>query len=284
MISRITYSTGYIIIIFQLFFSSEFANSQSLKPFIGIHGGINFSQPVVLGSNQQIVTLLNGDNPETRNYNKFFQNFGYQIGFSFYLKIKEHFSVGFLPEISTYSYGYSSEMVFYNNLGDSALTVENTSKSKINYFNFPVIFQYQKKIQKMSPYVFVGACYGLMRNAQHSVKINAQQENNVDFNESTTDNYSSEYIKSKFNLLGGIGLIREFKLFDLSIDFSYWMGLNNIVNESNRYNTQSVGGTTYDIPDDIKLNHLVINTSIIFPINKPNNKGSLDCVVQKKKR
>jgi hypothetical protein len=283
MISRKNLFFFNLIVVVQIFIFSCL-NAQSLKPFIGIHGGINFSQPIVFGNNQQIVTLLNGDDPQKRNYSGIVKNPGYQVGFSFYLKINDNLSVGFLPEISKYSYGYQSEMTFYNNLGDSVLNVENISKSKTEYFNLPIILQYQLNVQKTSPYIFIGASYGLLRSAQHSVKVNSVQENGVEFSESSTDNYSSEYIRSKINLLGGIGIIRDFKLFHLAIDLSYWIGMNNIINESNRYNTHSIGGTTYDIPDDIKLNHLVLNTSIIFPINKSNNKGSLDCVVQKKKK
>jgi hypothetical protein len=283
MISQKTLFYINFFVVVQLFLFTCLG-AQSLKPYIGIHGGINLSQPIVIGTNQQIVTLLNGDDPQKRKYTGLFKSSGYQVGFSLYLKIKDKLSIGFLPEISKYTYGYQSQMIFYNNLGDSVLNVENLSKSKIEYFNLPLILQYQLNIQKASPYIFIGASYGLLRSAQHTVKVNSVQENGVEFNESSTDNYSSEYIRSKINLLGGIGVIRDFKLFHLAIDLSYWIGMNNIINESNRYNTHSIGGTTYDIPDDIKLNHIVLNTSVIFPINKSNNRGSLDCIVQKKKK
>jgi hypothetical protein len=282
MISRLNLYFINLLVIYQLY-PSNLLSAQSFRPYIGIHGGINFSQPLLLGGNQQIVTLLNGEKPEKRIYNNVFKNTGYQIGFSFYLRTSEHISIGFLPEISTNSYGYSSHMTFYNNQGDSVLNVENISKSRINYFHFPIIFQYQQKFQKVSPYLFVGASYGLMRSAQHTVKTNSFQENNVGFSQSTTDNYSDEYIQSKFNILGGFGIIRDFTIFHLALDMSYWIGLHNIINESNRYNIQSIGGTTYDVPDDIKLNHFVLNISIIFPINKSVNRGSLDCIIQKKK-
>jgi hypothetical protein len=282
MLSRFQFFFGTLFSI--LFISFSDLNAGSIEPYIGIHGGINFSKPIVIGSQQQIVTLLDGSELTKRNYNGFFKNLGYQIGFSFYLKFNKHLSLGILPEIANYTYGYSSTMKFFDNQGDTALSVDNVSKSKINYFNIPIILQYQLNFQKTYPYVFFGGSYGLMRNAQHYVNLRSIQQNNIEFNETTTDNYSTEFIRSKLNILAGIGVMHDFKLFHLALDISYWFGLNNIINESARYNTNSIGGTTYDIPDDIKLNNLVINASLIFPINKSNTKGSLDCVVQKRKR
>jgi hypothetical protein len=263
-------------------------HGQSVQPYIGIHGGINFSQTILLGQNQGIVTLLNGEKSPERKYNSIFKNFGNQVGFSIYLKLNDHWSIGFLPELAKYSYGYNSLMKFNNNQGDTVLSIENTSKTNINYFNFPLILQYQYKIQKISPYVFFGASYGILRNAQHTVNVNSTQTidgNVLEFNESSTDNYTTEYIHSKINLLGGVGVVRDFTLFHLAIDLSYWVGLNNIVNESGRYSTQTISGTTYDVPDDIRLNHIVVNLSVIFPINKSEGKkGSLDCVIHKSKK
>jgi len=86
------------------------------------------------------------------------------------------------------------------------------------------------------------------------------------------------------NLFGGSGVFYEFTLFRLAVDFTYWYGLNNIVNETRRFENQTISGSTYDISDDIKLHHLVMNFSILFPINKPTNRGSLDCVLPQKRR
>jgi hypothetical protein len=243
-------------------------HSKSLSPYIGIHGGINFSQAISIGDNQQIVTLLNGEEIEEKTYTSFFKNFGHQIGFSLYLNINNNLSIGFLPEIAKYSYGYSSSMTFYNALGDSALIINNTSKVKLNYFNLPLIIQYQYEFNEFSPYIFMGASYGLMRNVQHSAEVHSQlQEDNnlIEFSETSTDNYSSEYISSKINLLGGIGIKKDFNLFYLTLDISYWLGLHNLINESGRYSTQTISGTTYDIPNDLKLNHLGYKSFNYFP-------------------
>lgn len=259
---------------------------QSIKPYIGIHGGINFSQPQILG-NYDIITLLDGEALQGRRYNSLFQNFGNQIGFSFILEFNDHIAIGLMPQMARYSYGYSSSIDFFSNDGTLASTTENTSKQRLNYLNFPLFVQYTIRQADFSPYLIAGFSYGYLRNAQHDVVTNTTiytDEDELVFSQPASDNYSSEFIYSKLNLFGGIGAFYDLTLFRLAVDITYWYGLNNISNETNRFQNQTISGSTYDISDDIKLHHFVLNISLLFPINKQTNRGSLDCVTPKKRR
>ena len=68
-------------IIVLLFSFSLLINAQSIKPYIGINGGINFTRAQVLGS-YDIITLLNGEALDGSQYDPLFRNFGYHFGFS----------------------------------------------------------------------------------------------------------------------------------------------------------------------------------------------------------
>jgi hypothetical protein len=259
---------------------------QSVKPYIGIHGGINFTQPQILGS-YDIITLLDGEAVQGSQYNSLFQNFGNQIGFSFLLEINDHISIGLMPQMARYSYGYSSSMDFFSNDGTLASTTENTSKQRLNYLNFPLFIQYTIRHADFSPYLIAGFSYGYLRNAQHDVVTNTTiyaNEEELVFSQPTSDNYSSEFIRSKLSILGGVGAYYDLTQFRLAADITYWYGLNNISHETNRFQNQTISGSTYDISDDIKLHHLILNVSLLFPINKQTNRGSLDCVTTKKRR
>lgn len=260
---------------------------QSIKPYIGFHGGINFTQPNVI-SKYEIISTINIEEASEHEYKKIFENFGHQIGFTILLNLNTHFSLGFIPEISNYSYGYKSTEGFYNSQGDSVLTITNNVTSKLNYFNFPLFVQYKVKSGPFVPYLFIGGSFSLLRNAQQTVNELSLLQNqgaNLEFEETSTNNNSSNYIKSKISAFAGIGASYEFTAFTLALDASYWFGFNNIINESNRFNNHSISGSTYELSDDAKLNHIVINASILFPINKNNGeKGALDCIPFKNRK
>lgn len=264
-----------------------FVYGQDMKPLIGIHGGVNFSHPLIL-SDYNVITLIDGEPAGERAYDGLFSNFGNQLGFSIYLELNDHLLVGFLPEIAKYSYGYSSYLEFYNSQQVLASTYRNESKINLSYINFPLLIQYQIMSRKSwSPYLLAGISYGLLKSAQHNVTSTTILETvngAIEFYEPSNSNSSSEFIRSKWNVFGGIGGYYDFKQFRIALDVSYWMGLHNIVNETNRYSNQAISGSTYDIADDIRLNHLVVNLSVLFPINKKINRGSLDCVVPKRRK
>jgi hypothetical protein len=230
---------------------------------------------------------LNREALQGRDYDPLIWNSGNQIGFSFILEINDHISVGLMPQMARYSYAYSSSMDFYTNDGTIASNTKNNSKRNFNYVNFPLFLQYTIRQADFSPYLIAGFSYGYLRNAQHDVEtvttIYTDGEDLV-FSQSTSDNYTTSFIHSKLNVFGGIGAFYDLTLLRVAADITYWYGLHNVTHETNRYQNQTISGSTYDISDDIKLHHFILNISLLFPINKQHNRGSLDCVTNKKRR
>jgi len=276
-----------LLFLFDLIFVFTQIQGQSIRPFVGFHGGINFTNSIIISS-YNLVTNIDGEQGSEKNYKPLFSNLGHQLGFTLFIQFNDHFLVGFIPEIGKYSYGYSTSMDFYNSQGDLASTYRNESKINLNYIIFPLLFQYQILMDKnWSPYLFAGGSYGLLRSAQHNVASTTILETEtgpIEFYDPSTSNSSTEFIKSKWNVFGGVGIFYDFTQFRIGMEVSYWFGLHNIVNETNRYSNQAISGSTYDIADDVRLNHLVMNLSVLFPINKKTNRGSLDCVVPKRRK
>jgi hypothetical protein len=274
------------VCVFTLLPAKVFVHGQSLKPYIGLHGGVNFSQPLVTES-YDIITLINGEALEDRVYYPMFQNFGHQVGFSFFLSLNDYLALGLIPEMAHYSYAYTSSLEFFNDQGGLASEVENISNQRISYLNIPLEIQYTIRKATHSPFILGGASYGILRNAQLNVESNNTLHTStgeLEFSSATTDNYTTEFIRSKFNIFCGAGYSFDFTQFRVSLDITYWLGLHNLSNEANRFQNQTISGNTYNVPDDLTLNHLVANVSILFPINKTNSKGSLDCVPNKKRK
>lgn len=270
----------FLGIILSLFYSSS-SSAQSIKPYIGIHGGINLCQPDIL-QEYQIITLLDSDEPIEVEYDPIYKNFGHQIGFSLFLELTDKLEIGLMPQQARYSYGYSSILEFTDYQGNIISETENTSNQRLTYINIPLIVKYTLRETDFTPYLIAGFSYGILRSAQHDVVTVITGE--IQSSASTSDNYSTEFISSKLSLLGGAGISYDFTQFRLDLDASYWFGLNNIVHEGNRFSNQTISGNTYDIPADTKLHHIVLNLSVLFPINEVNDRGSLDCVPFKKRK
>lgn len=275
----------YLPILFLLALINQLP-AQSITPYIGLHGGINFTQTTIIQP-FTVITYINGEEPSETHYDPFFMNLGHQLGFSFFLRLNDHFDVGLLPEISQHSFGYSNSNTFYNTTGEEVSQTEIVSRQRLNYITIPVIARYTLMKATISPYFFGGFSYGFLRSAQHNVvaitrlQVNGEE---LEFQNPATDNYSSEFIHSKLNVLGGAGLAYNLDMMSISLDVAYALGLNNIAHEANRFGNQNISGTTYDVPSDLKLHHLIVNLGVVFPINKPVNKGSLDCISFKNKR
>jgi hypothetical protein len=274
-----------ILLIFLYIFPDKSAG-QNFKPYIGIHGGLNFTRPDVLHP-YTIITLLNGEHQNKREYYPLIWNPGYQLGFSFLLSVTHNVTIGLLPEISQYSLGYSSTLDFFDNQGNPASQIETTTKQRLGYVTIPLVAYYFPLKNKWSPYLAGGAAYAFLRNAQHDVNTHTillTASGNIDFNISNSVNYSSEFIRSKLSLFAGAGYRLDLTQLYLLLDLAYWCGLHNISYEANRFHDQIISGSTYDVPDDLKLNHWMINLSLLFPVNKAISKGSLDCVTFKRRK
>jgi hypothetical protein len=259
--------------------------AQKLQPIIGVHGGVNFSIPKILGS-YEMITLLNGEELPEREYDPLYRNFGHQLGFSFFVGLNDHFAVGLMPQTATYAYGYNTSLEVYFTNGNPASLTERISKSKIDYINIPLVVNYYIRKAAFTPYLTGGTSYGLLRGARQNVdtRITDYSTSDVNYLNLTPSVNTSEYIRSKFNFFGGVGAQYDLTQMRIALDISYWLGLHNIVNETNRFDSQNLSARTYAISDDLQLDHVVINLSILFPINKVVKKGALDCTTFKTKR
>ncbi len=252
--------------------------------YVGFSGGINFTQPVVLNEFNLISSMTGEEgNFFTKDYDILFKNSGTQFHFTFWYPLTEEFHAGLNPGLATYKYSYTTE-AFWNDpfSPESEINLTYRHKHKLRYIELPLTLRYVFRFEHISPYIQAGGLYSSLIAADKHVAAELMQntasgELPINSQGNGGDVYNS-YIRSRLALFGGAGAAFDLKSVVLTLDMNYYIGLNNIINESARFSDASFSGTNYDLQDDLKLNHLIFNLAILFPINQITNRGSLDCI------
>ncbi|HEX8548214.1 MAG TPA: hypothetical protein VF691_14730, partial [Cytophagaceae bacterium] len=75
------------------------------------------------------------------------------------------------------------------------------------------------------------------------------------------------HIKSMVGLLLGGGVAYDIDWFRLGLEVNYRIGFSNITDVKNRYQDNLLLSSSYDVPDDLKLNCLEISLSCMVPLD-----------------
>jgi hypothetical protein len=266
------FHTSFVFSEENLFFLYPQKGNTDTKIFVGFRGGINFTQPIPL-KRYSVVSVNSLDNTGIKHYKSFLSNVGYQYGFIMTYSLTNNFAISFQPGFSQYTYNYSNSYSWTDNTNTSnQIDLTYESRHVLHYFELPLLIQYSYGSGTLKPYLQAGFQYGILQNAAARVTTNLTQRSitgdvplNMDDN---TGDVSAWYIRSRFTLLAGAGVRYDLNIFSLALDVSYYFGINNVVNEKGRYSIQNFSGGTYDVPDDISIHNLVINASLLFPINQ----------------
>ena len=253
---------------------SASVNKADGRFLIGFKGGINFSQPLVVKTyNVFSSTTLSalGD----KKYDALFANTGFQYAFIATYQLSDNLRVRFEPGFSHLLYGYTIERSWTDGSEDNRFDSRQEHQQRFQHFELPITISYQLKSWSIKPFVFGGIQYGIGLSASKSVKQSEVQyymgtASGLSSTLQTTD-VSSQFIRSLWSVIGGGGIAYQFKSMYFLFDASYYVGLNNVSNESLRYDNQLLSGSTYDVPDDIKITSLRFNLTILFPLNKTSN-------------
>jgi len=199
------------------------------------------------------------------NYNKLGSQASLEA--TFYYK---GFSFSFQPTYRHVRYTYSNEFNWDNpeNVVEE-LVLNYDHEQRIDYADFPLSVKYDLTGSRLRPYVQLGAFYSRLINANKSVEVSGQ-----DFASGGTNEFSNEPVvvgakdlfnKSYWGMSAGIGLNYNLGNVRLILDLSYQLGMSNITNTKNRFGNDRLSGIG-DVPDDLKINNIVISTGVLFPM------------------
>jgi hypothetical protein len=212
---------------------------------IGFGGGVNMAHILVLES-YNIYENLSGASYEN-SYSNMFKNIGNQ-----YFVQVEWFSkfliVALKPGTYTYRFSKLNEIEFTNE------TVEQETPYLLRYFTIPMEARYNVDLQRFRPYAGGSVAYSHLLGS-----LDASNET---------------FIRSKFTAGAVAGTYIDLRYVILDLNVGYHFGLHNITNKADRYASGS--GETF-AQDDIMLNDLQINLSILFSLQKQKHYSNVEC-------
>jgi hypothetical protein len=266
--------------------------------WVGFKGGINFST-VFPTKRFSVLQSIDGTEPFAgrKKYEPFLRNPGYQYGFIGMARITGSVLVGIEPAFSSYSFQYSGMSEWSDAAHpDNRLVIENKFTDRLKYFEIPVVIRYELGSGQVRPFVTGGLFYAMLTGANGNVRsATTQYINGTEIeldNNSYTGEISGSYIKTRLAVFPGAGFFADFSFATLFAEADYYISLHNIVNEAERYSNQQVTGGSYNVPDNLSFNNLVINVGILFNINRNEKSGgggkgkgsAVPCPVFKSKR
>lgn len=243
---RNTKTTLIILLGLMLSYSISAQNSGFLNQLrIGFGGGVNFAQIVDLEP-YNIYEDLSGDT-YLNTYSDIFQNIGNQ----YFVQIEwfnDYLIVALKPGTYTYRFSKLNELVFSNE------TVEQETPYLLRYFTVPLEVRYRFDLQRFRPYAGASIAYSNLLGS--------------------LDASNQTFISSRFTAGAVAGTYIDLRYVILDLNVGYHMGLHNITNKADRFETG--GGETF-AQDDIMLNDIQINLSVLFSLSKQKHYSNVEC-------
>jgi hypothetical protein len=259
--------------------------SRAHQFFIGVKGGINFTQPLIL-TKFNVINPLNEavSNSGIKTYKNLFHNFGYQYAFTVVYQFAKSIDIRFEPTFTTYCYKYTTEFSWVSSGANMERIDMNFAHNQtLKYFEIPITLRYLIGSGTLRPFLQGGIFYSFLQNALKTTNREETYTNALGYSalnaESLSGNAGPLYKKSRYGFNAGVGIDYDLTLFHLTLDANINTGLNTITSEAGRYGTQQYSGGMYDAQDDLKLLILSVNLGILFPLNKP-AKSKMKCTTK----
>jgi hypothetical protein len=203
-----------------------------------------------------------------------------------------YFSLGLGVSISKeryrYSYGLTQGIVEFDvdeigkNVFDTvqtqtySLTQEYDHLQELTYIKFPISLKIHPiTIGRFEPYLEIGGYSGLLLGANKTVNTTETDFYKVESQTATleqvetrsdvfTTNIKSKLVLGTYGWFTGAGVNIRIHRTNLFVGARFQFGLNNIVNQSTRYNSDDLTYDFYDIMDDVRINsgQLLVGWSI----------------------
>jgi len=223
---------------------------------VGIKGGINFSLVIPTTGN----SIFSGSDV-SKDYNPFYQNLGYQMGFIMRYSITRDIKVSIQPAVNDYSYKYSTE---YSWTGTTNLTYLLEYKQSMRFFELPLIVGYYFKAKNWQPYIQGGAYYAMLMNSNSYTDITETLDNQV-LTASSTVNADGIYNKNQFGVLAGAGIRYAAGRTLIGFEANYRFMLTSLSSTESRYENNNVIGN-YDVSDDVLFSNIALTINITVPL------------------
>jgi hypothetical protein len=254
----------------------------SLKDFsylVGFKGGVNFSVVIPTQRFSVLQPIGGSSSGGEKDYSTFFSNIGYQYGFVGMVRLSPSLSLSIEPAFSSYAFSYESRSLWLDTADPTdRIEITATFTDRLKYFEIPVVLRYAFGSGQIRPFLAAGFFYGLLTGASGTARsTTVQYLDDAAVGSETSEtagDISGNYINTRLATFPGAGFFMDLSSVTLFVEADYYISLHNVVNESARYSNQLAVGGTYNVPDNLKLDNLVINLGILFSISSSSGKSS----------
>lgn len=237
---------------------------------VGIKGGVNFTQPLVLTHHSVFSPTQNSVHGATnKEYEPLMKNMGFQGGITLMYRISNRLSLTLEGLYFQYRYAYRNSYVWTDALEGTAFTLEQQQFNRLHYFETPLMLRYDFTIRKVTPFVQGGIFTGFLHSAvtqtvsrQYSSQLASAEDTESPFTQ-TNDRYAKVHL----GVIGGAGLsfFAGHVMFTLGGNVRY--SLLPPTGNLHRYNDQAASSTSYlDVPDNINFLNLELYLGISVPL------------------
>lgn len=267
-----------ITILILLLASSFYASSQKRHNFdrkkqliIGIKGGVNFTQPLVLSSHSVFsptLGSLHGSTP--KKYEPFMKNMGFNGGIFLMYRITNRLSASLEGLYFQYRYSYKNSYVWTDAVDGTTFTLEQQQFNRLNYFEIPVMLRYDFTIRKITPFIQGGIFTGFMHSAV-TQSVSRQYSSQIAPSEETKNpltQTNDRYTKVHLGAVGGGGVSFFAGKIMLTLGGNVRYSLLPPTGNLHRYNDQASSSSAYlDVPDNMNFLNMELYVSIGVPVS-----------------
>jgi len=186
--------------------------------------------------------------------------------------------VSLQPNFRRESFAYSNHYMWIDDTNsENTFELNYYQEQKLDYIEVPLVLKASFLQGNIKPFVGVGGYYGWLVNANKSITVDGIDRASgsaYPFNkESLSVGATDLFVNYNAGILGSIGFNYDPGNIRLTFEIQYRYGLTNITNTANRFTDNRLAGMG-DALDDMSLNNLAINLSVLFPLRFLSNEFS----------
>jgi hypothetical protein len=192
---------------------------------------------------------------------------GTQFGLVLEYALSKHLSITVQPAVSTVKFQYKN--TFKREREDREdVTLNYIHRNQLGYIEVPVLLTYRRLGGKLKPYFQVGGYYGMLTSGEKSLRAFSLPDKN-EYEEQAIIGIKEQFTASNigFWLGGGIAYEPGGSGVRLQVELNYRHGLNNIVDESMRFENKELMFSYYDVFDDMKIRNWDLSVKVLLPLS-----------------
>jgi hypothetical protein len=200
------------------------------------------------------------------------QTSSYLIGWVATFYPINNIGISFQPALFNYKYAYTSNFDWIAEASSNLnYSLQHRHTHKLSYLELPLLLRLYPINGNVHAFLQGGAYYNKLLNAKKTIESkgvdNPGAEEFISTDENQSMDVNDSYIKTYTGWIIGGGAGFNADNFRFALEINYRKGINNIVNEKNRYKNNQLTNAYYDVPDDIALKNLEISLTCTLPLD-----------------